>query len=189
MEHWEDWQKLYRHGTLVIWPPDEIMNIINTQREFNDPLSASICEAHITVTQPLLNLLSDAEWDQVQDIVKYFPAFEIRYGPLKSFLPYPCIWYDVQPMDQVRDMRDALHQTGFFNLSLKHTDDFIPHMTITEGLSGPNVDENLFDILQKQSSPGSFVCQDVAYIVPDESFCFIVKSRISLASSKSLHQI
>jgi len=180
MDHWEEWQKVYQHGTLVIWPPDEVREIINFQREKHDPVSAAICEAHITLTQPLLKPLIGVEWEQVQEILKGFPAFEIQYGPIKSFLPYPCIWYDIQPGDKVLELRHALHQTGYFNLSLKHTDDFIPHMTITEGLSGSPVDEKLLTILQKQSSQGSFICQDAAFIMPDESFCFRVIKRLSL---------
>ena len=186
MEHWEDWQKVYRHGTVVIWPPDDVRNIVNAQRESNDPLSASICEAHISLTLPLIDLLSESQWNQVRKIVKEFPKFKIHYGPLKSFLPYPCIWYEIQPIDMLKEIRDALHQTGFFNLPIKRHKDFIPHMTITEGLSGSVVDEELLDILQKQSNPGTFVLQHVAYIVPDESFCFKVKSIIPLASPKNL---
>ena len=180
MEHWEEWQKVYQHGTIVILPPDGVREIVNHQRDKYDPVSAAICDAHITLTQPLLNPLSDTEWGNIQDILIRFPAFEIQYGPIKSFLPYPCIWYEIQPEDKVLDQRRALHQTGYFNLSLKHTDDFIPHMTITEGLSGPPVDEELLTELQEQSSQGSFICHDVAFIVPEESFCFGVVKRISL---------
>ncbi|MFV1949166.1 MAG: 2'-5' RNA ligase family protein [Anaerolineales bacterium] len=184
MDHWEEWQKVYQHGTIVIWPPAEAREIVNHQREKYDPVSASFCGAHITLTQPLLNPLSDAEWGNIQDILRGFPAFEIQYGPIKSFLPYPCIWYEIQPGDKILALRHALHQMGYFNLSLKHTDVFIPHMSITEGLSGPPVDEELLTILQEQSSQGSFVCQDAVHIVPDESFCFGVEKRLSLDGGK-----
>ncbi len=184
MDHWEEWQKVYQHGIMVIWPPDEIRKIINAKREAYDPVSASFCGAHITLTQPLLNTLSDAEWGNIQDILGRFPPFEIQYGPTKSFLPYPCIWHEIQPEEKILDLRHALHQTGYFNLSLEHTDDFIPHMTITEGLSGPPVDEELLTILQEQSSQGSFICQDAAYIVPDESFYFGVVKRLALGRGR-----
>ncbi len=180
MDHWEEWQKVYQHGIMVIWPPDEIRKIVNAQRKAYDPVSASFCGAHITLTQPLLNPLSDPEWGNIQDILIRFPAFEIQYGPIKSFLPYPCIWYEIQPADKILDLRRALHQTGYFNLSLKHTDDFIPHMTIPERLSVQPVDEELLTILQEQSSQGSFICRDAAYIVPGERFCLGVVKRLSL---------
>ncbi len=67
-------------------------------------------------------------------------------------------------------MREALHETGHFNLAIKHPENFIPHMTITEGLSGATVDEELLDKLQGESGKGSFWCEELALIVPDEDF-------------------
>ena len=180
MEHWEEWQKVYQHGTIVILPPDGVREIVNHQRDKYDPVSAAISEAHITITQPFLNPLSDTAWGNIQDILIRFPAFKIQYGPIKSFLPYPCIWYEIQPGDKVLDLRRALHQTGYFNLSLTHTDDFIPHMTITEGLSGPPVDKELLTKLQEQSSQGSFICHEAAYIKPDKSFWFGLEKRLPI---------
>ena len=172
MDSRQDWQKPYQFGTIVIWPPDEVRVVVNKQREENDPLSQSYCEAHISVTQPLLKNLSGSEWNQVLSVVKDFRSFQINFGPLNSFLPYPCIWYEIEPRERILELRQALHMTGFFNLTLPHTEDFIPHMTITEGLSGPTVDESLFKQLQKESRQGKFFCQGLAYIVPDQGFCF-----------------
>jgi 2'-5' RNA ligase len=180
MEHWEEWQKVYQFGTLVIWPADHVREIINNQRQEFDPKSAAICEAHITLTQPLIHPLDEHEWKEVQTTASQFLSFEIRYGPLKSFLPYPCIWYEVQPVERILEIREALHKTGFFDLSQPHTRGFIPHMTITEGLSGPAVDESLFAELQKQSHPGSFTCSQIAFIRPDEKFSFSVHEFINL---------
>ncbi len=55
MENWQDWQKPYQHGMMVIWPPAAVRKTVNQQRESLDPLSASYCEAHISLTQPLIN--------------------------------------------------------------------------------------------------------------------------------------
>ena len=174
MDNWEDWQKPYQHGTIVIWPPYEIREIVNAQREAYDPISRSICEAHITVTQPFSKFLSDVEWDSLFKLLNAYDPFKIEYGPLKSFLPYPCIWYEIQPKETVLELRSALHNTGFFNLGLKYTEGFIPHMTITEGLSGPSVDESLLDALQLKSRRGTFLCRELAYIVPEDRFYFRV---------------
>ena len=72
MDSRQDWQKLYQFGTIVIWPPDEVRVVVNKQREKNDPLSQSYCEAHISVTQPLLKELFKNEWDQVLRVVESF---------------------------------------------------------------------------------------------------------------------
>lgn len=180
MDHWEDWQKVYQYGTLVIWPPDQVREVINRQREKYDPVSAAYVEAHITLTQPLLYPLSTPEWNAVEKIIHSFTVFDIQFGPSRSFLPYPCIWYEVQPANKILELRKALHQTGFFNLSLEHTEGFIPHLTITEGQSGPVVDQELLTSIQRECDPGTFICQDVAYIIPDDGFCFGVGTRISL---------
>jgi 2'-5' RNA ligase len=181
MNSWEDWQKPYQFGTLVIWPPDALREIVNSQRERIDPVSGSYCEAHITVTQPLSGYLDDEEWDRLETILSSIVSFEISYGPLKTFLPYPCIWYEIQPAEKVLELRNVLHQTGFFNLDMKHPQNFIPHMTITEGLSGPEVDENLFRMLQEESGKGLFHCKGLSYIVPDEDFRFQVKRFLPLS--------
>ena len=180
MEHWEDWQKEYLNGILVIWPPGKVRKVVNRQRKMYDPKSAGISEAHITLTQPLLHPLSGDEWNDLVQAASQFPPFEIQYGPLKSFLPYPCIWYEIQPVDQVLEIREALHQTGFFNLDLPHTEGFIPHMTITEQLSGPEVNQQLVMELQSESRPGAFTFSEITLIAPDKNFSFNVQRKIFL---------
>ncbi len=180
MDDWEDWQRPYRFGTIVIWPPPEIREIVNSQRQEYDPVSKSICETHITITQPLIRSLVDDEWIPIRYLLKSFSSFELRYGPLNSFLPYPCIWYEIEPRGLVLGIRTALHKTGFFNTSLSHSADFIPHMTITEGLSGPTVDEELLRRLQGESRQGSFVCNELMFIVPNEKFSFRVMEALPL---------
>lgn len=184
MEIWEDWQKPYQYGTLVIWPPNEVREVVNYQRERYDPVSQSFCETHVTVTQPFARLLADKEWNEVHELLREFESFEIHFGPLNSFLPYPCIWYEIHPRAEVLEIRAALHKTGFFNLEMKHPKNFIPHMTITEGQSGPDVNENLLMQLQAESSEGSFLCENLAYIVPNEHFQFEVVKTLPLALSE-----
>jgi 2'-5' RNA ligase len=181
MDSWDDWQKPYKFGTLVIWPPDELREIVNLQRERIDPVSWSYCETHISVTQPLRSFLDDEGWDRLKIIISSIGSFEISYGPLNTFLPYPCIWYEIKPAEKVLKLRNVLHQTGYFNLDMKHPQNFIPHMTITEGLSGPKVDENLFHMLQRESGNGSFLCEGILYIVPDNDFRFQVKRFLPLS--------
>jgi 2'-5' RNA ligase len=186
VEEWEEWQKAYEFGSLVIWPPDSVREIVNRQRQEYDPVSQATCEAHITLTQPLLRPLKDREWDQIMRIVSSFDAFQIDYGPVNSFLPYPAIWYEIHPKEKVLEMREALHQTGFFNLALPHTEGFIPHMTITEGESGPAVDEALLEHIRARVESGCFRCDDVAYVVPNETFCCEVMRRLPLRTRTTM---
>ena len=74
------------------------------------------------------------------------------------------------------DLRIRLHSLARFDLSLPHADDFVPHMTITEGFSGPTVDEALLDEVQGVADGGTFDCQGVVHVLPDEEFRFRVAS-------------
>ena len=85
MDNWEDWQKNYQFGTLVIWPPDDVRDMVNQQRYIYDPRSANICETHITLTQPLIKPVTDSGQETIQNVASSFEPFNIRYGPLKSF--------------------------------------------------------------------------------------------------------
>lgn len=180
MEEWPEWQKVYIHGTLVIWPPEQVGGVVNRLRHQYDPISQAFCEAHITLTQPFLRLPSRNEWDELCEVVSSFEPFGLNYGPLNTFLPYPCIWFEIHPSELVLAFRQSLHATGMFNLDLPHTDDFIPHMTITEGQSDIEVTEELFTKLRDEISGGSFICSDIAYIVPDDYFHFRVQRRLPL---------
>ena len=175
---WEPWQRAYQHGTLVIWPPDSDRESVGQWREQLDPTSHGFAEAHITVTQPLKARLTTDILDRLTTILRAENNFEVTYGPLRSFLPSPVLWLEVQPAGRVVELRRKLHLTGAFDLSLPHTEDFVPHMTITEGLSGPQVDHALFQSTRDRIECGSFDCSGVVYLVPDDSFRFHVEREI-----------
>jgi 2'-5' RNA ligase len=180
MDRWPTWGKRYQHGLFIIQPPEKIRAIIDAQREAYDPLSQSYVGAHITVTQPLLAKLSDQEWELLLVALEKIQPFLIDYGPIKSFLPYPCIWYDVQPAERILEIREALHETGLFDLEQGYIEDFIPHMTVTEEQSGPKVTQELLERIQAESQAGSFLCEELIYSVPDQNFHFSPVNRISL---------
>ncbi len=55
-------------------------------------------------------------------------------------------------------------------------------MTITEGLSGPIVDEKLVNRIQGESNQGTFHCEQLTYIVPDDNFYFQNRKTIPLGA-------
>ena len=73
-----------------------------------------------------------------------------------------------------------MHETGAFDLTLPHTDDFIAHMTLTEGLSGDAVSDALLSRLESEVNHGSFMCSEVTYLQPDSEFRFSVKRALPL---------
>lgn len=180
MDRWPAWGQRFQPGLFIIQPPEDVCAVVNAQRNAYDPLSQSYIGAHITVTQPLSKTPSESEWDLLEQILGNLQPFMIHYGPLKTFLPYPCIWYAVQPAERILAIREALHQTGLFNLGEGYIADFIPHMTITEGQSGPEVTTELLEKLQNESQSGSFLCEELVLAVPDRYFNFSPQRRISL---------
>ena len=183
MESWADWHKPFVHGTFVVWPPDDVREVVNALRQRYDSASRAICEAHITLTQPLLSDPEADDWAELRRIAAAHPSFELAFGPLRSFLPYPCIWFETQPAKRMLALRAALHGTGLFNLDRPYTEGFVPHMTITEGLSGPAVNEALLEALQGQVTGGIFQVSEIAYVAPDENFHFSVQGTLALGAA------
>ena len=80
-------------------------------------------------------------------------------------------------------LRQLLHATGFFNLSLPHSDDFIPHMSINDGRPDAERTREIFSILKDNVSGGSFKCAYIAFIVPDKDFHFEIVRLLPLGTS------
>ena len=177
---WQRWQLPVQHGTLAIWPEDGVRRYVNTFRAEHDPASQKTCEAHMTLTQPFTSTPSPRAWRKISDVLMEFNEFRVDYGPVRSFLPAPVIWLQIEPRKTIAALREALHDTGLFDLTLPHTDDFVAHMTITEGLSSGDVDEALLSRLRSEIKSGSFACRDIAYLRPDANFRFSVDRFVSL---------
>jgi 2'-5' RNA ligase len=176
---WEAWQLPYRHGTLAIWPPQVVRDYVNRFRQKLDPISDGYAEAHITLTQPFRAPVTEHVIDHVRSILAAEKPFSIAYGPLRSFFPAPVLWLDVHPRERALKLRHELHATGLFDLSLPHTDDFVPHMTLTEGLSGTPVNDALFRELAPSVEGGTFTCDGIAFIRPNARFRFEVEREIA----------
>jgi len=187
MDTWRDWQKAFRFGTLVLWPPASVRRQVNALRQRYDPESQRICETHITLTQPLLREPTDSDWQALENVVRACSPFTIRYGPLDTFLPYPCIFFRIEPAGKVLALRANLHATGLCNLTLPHSEGFVPHMSLSDGRPDEQATRAIFrDLTQNPPPNGAFHCHDVAYIVPDETFAFAIARRLPMAGDSSM---
>ena len=179
-DNWTEGQKIYKYGTLVIFPPPNIVKPIDKLRKQYDPASHAIGGAHITLTQPFLKQPTDNDFIKIKKIVSRYSSFSIHVGPLNNFLPYPCIYYEIHPVDKVLGIRHAMHDTGLFNLSLPHTVDFVPHMSITNGYPGLARTKEIFQELSKETTEWAFNCCEISYMVPNPDFHFEVVSILPL---------
>ena len=181
MKDWADWQLNYLYGLFVIWPPDGVRQAVNRLRQAYDPVSQSTIEAHITLTQPFLTQPDDEDWARLGQIVAGFEPFEIRYGPVSTFFPNPVIYLEIQPQGELLALRQALHGTGLFNLTLPYTDDFLPHMTISESQSNNVADEAMLAEVRSQAPQGAFMMNEVVCVTPDRHFHFEISKSLVLA--------
>jgi 2'-5' RNA ligase len=138
---WEKWQFEYKFGAFYIFPPAGIIEAVDALRQNHDPKSASICQAHISLSEPLPAPLSNQQIGEIRGALSAIEPFEIHYGPLRSFPPYPGVCYTITPEDDFRQLRTALHSTlAFASVPLNH-EHIAPHMTIAEFISVEGTDD------------------------------------------------
>lgn len=162
----------YLPGALVILPPADVRARVNRLRRRHDPMSAWTIPPHVTVTQPFRIEPGAAELELVRQVVMRHEPLVLRYGPLRNFLPYPCIWFEIQPAAAILDLREDLHRTGLFNTDLPHTEDFVPHMSVTDGSPDAATTERLFRRMAGRVRGGRFRASEVVYTRPDWRFRF-----------------
>ena len=176
----EGWERPFLPGILLVFPPDRTRAKVDRLRWKLDPDSAAKVPAHITVTQPFRDQPDDEAFARVRDVLAGFEPFEVKYGPLRNFLPCPCIWFRIEPTGMLVEMRRALHATGLFNTDLPHTDDFIPHMSVTDGKPCAEETEELFRDLRGKVRGGRFKVDRLAYTRPDWQLRFLTVAELPL---------
>jgi 2'-5' RNA ligase len=168
---WEPWQRDYRYGALYVFPPPGVIEPVDTLRARYDPVSAATCQAHISFSEPLPGPLRDESLDELAATCQGFAAFDVAYGPLRTFLPHPGVVYEIQPQDRLRALCDALHATSPFSGVVPKRGDVAFHMTIAELISVDRTSE-LVSELAGRVPQGVFRCQAVEYALPDAGFRF-----------------
>src|SRR5919206_3379168 len=129
---WEGWQREYRYGAFYIFPPPGIIEPIDQLRHNYDPKSDSYCRAHISLSEPLRAPLTDEQVQELHDTLSSIEPFEIHYGPLRSFPPYPGVVYAITPEDAFMGLRSCIHETSVFKDQQLMREHSKPHMTIAE---------------------------------------------------------
>jgi 2'-5' RNA ligase len=179
---WLDWQKPYRLGVILVLPPEPVRSRINFLRARYDPQSHKNVEAHISLTVPLQKEPDERHWAELERIVSRFQAIPISYGPLVPFLPRPGAAFDIQPQAQLDKLRLALEVSEVFLGAPPRQYPFWAHMTIAEFVTVETTKQLVRDLQDERASTGSFVCDHLTYVVPDEQFRFTEWRSLNLGS-------
>jgi 2'-5' RNA ligase len=168
---WKDWQRAYRFGAFFIFPPDGTIGPIDELRRRYDPESASICQAHISLSEPLGSPLTGEHLQELRQTLTAIQPFDVHYGPLHGFPSRPGVMYGIQPKDTLTRLRSAIHMTPFFKGVQPSHRVFMPHMTIAEFINAERTTELLQELSGKVPE-GTFPCHSVEYAVPNQDFYF-----------------
>jgi 2'-5' RNA ligase len=182
MTDWLDWQRPYRLGVLLVLPPERVRKEVNELRAKHDPRSHAIAEAHVSLTVPLQKEPDDDLWSELHRVVSGFTPLTIRYGPLVPFLPKPGAAHDIEPQDELDRLRRVLEACDVFAGAGPRSHPFWAHMTIAEFVSVEATKELVRQVGGDRSPAGAFVCDQLSYLVPDESFRFTERRVLKLGA-------
>jgi 2'-5' RNA ligase len=179
IEHWEKWQHDYQFGLILIMPPEPILSLVNALRTKYDPRSQSYCDAHISLSLPIPQPITEADWQELVDIAADIKAFEIQYGKLKDFPPYPGVVISIEPQSKINTVREKIEQASIFKNATPRKYPFKAHMTIAEFISLETTAFLLAE-LEGKTPIGTFLCNNLVYIVPDDNMHFKVVRKLNL---------
>jgi hypothetical protein len=171
ISRWEDWQRDYRYGLLLIMPPREVAEMIDGLRAKYDPRSHAICPAHISLSDPLCCEMTPDLRDEIDCILRLIEPFELHFGKPHASLERAGIACPISPQERIDHLQEELHRAAIFAGQVYCRREIPAHMTIAEFISiedGLEVCAQLQDVVPS----GSFLCDRLEWIVPDEGFRF-----------------
>ena len=180
--HWEEWQRGYRYGAFYIFPPPGIIEPIDQLRRKYGPKSDSYCQAHISLSEPLSAPLTEEQVQELHNTLSSIEPFEMHYGPLRSFPPYPGVVYAITPEDAFMRLRSCIHETSVFKDQQLMREHIKPHMTIAEFITIERTHELLKELSGKFPE-GTFLCSAIEYAIPNHDFYFERVLRLPLGKS------
>jgi len=181
---WKPWQRAYRFGVILIFPPDPPMSEVNALRGKYDPVSQAACDAHISLTVPLPTAPSAADWRELETLTAGFASFNVRYGPLRYYLPAPGVCLAIEPQSEMDALRALLESASVFRPAPPRPYPFSAHMTIAELITVDRT-HSLMAELEQTAPRGSFRCTHVSYAVPDARLHFTERGRLYLRQTEA----
>lgn len=152
-------------------PPEEVSRQIDPLRVKYDPYAFAICPTHISVSDPLQREMTPVIENEIRDILSKVQPFTIFFDDLYASTEYAGVIYPIRPQEPIEMLKETLHASSVFGGQAYYRRQIPPHMTIAEFIS---VEDGLKICSQLQDTVprGSFVCDRLEFIVPDDDFHF-----------------
>lgn len=168
---WEPWQRDYRFGVILVMPPPDVAASIDALRQTYDPKSHAILSAHISVSDPLPRELEDDDRERLQELLRGVEPFEVRYGMPIASAQRAGVACPIEPQERFDKLKRVVHGASVFGDCVYSRRDIPAHMTVAEFVT---IDESLKIASDLANTPlsGSFRCDRLEYIVPDQAFRF-----------------
>ena len=156
---------------MLILPPPEVAQQIDPLRAKYVPRSFAICPTHISLSDPLSQDMTPGLQEEVGHILNAISPFQLHFDRLQASTEYAGVYYPINPQDPIDALKQALHTSSAFNGQVYRRRKIPAHMTVAEFLS---IEDSfmLCEELQGTAPSGSFICDRLSFVVPDERFCF-----------------
>jgi hypothetical protein len=183
---WEDWQRDYRFGLLLIMPPKNISEKTDPLRAKYDPRSHAICPTHISVSDPLRCEMTMNFHSEIRHILNSIEPFTLHFYKPHASAERAGIAFPISPQEPINHLKQALHSATIFDGKIYRRRPIPAHMTIAEFIS---IEESLrlCEQLQDSAPSGSFLCDRLEFVVPDENFQFQRVDTFLLGASQDGH--
>ena len=168
---WEDWHCDYRLGLILIMPPEDVARQIDPLRAEHDPHAFAICPTHISLSDPLRREMTAELKAETREILSRIEPFTLHYGKPHASPKRGGVAHPITPQAPIHDLKEALHRAAVFEGKAYGRRSIPAHMTIAEFLSIEDSLE-LCPELQNSAPSGSFLCDQLTFIVPDQDFHF-----------------
>lgn len=178
---WEPWQEEYRHGAFLLFPPPEIALVVNELRRRYDPRSAAICDAHVSLSEPLAGTLLDEQLEELRAALSATAPFRLILSQLTQMGSHPGVVMGLSPEEPFFALRDLVHSTSIFAGRELLRAQRSPHMTVAEFVSHDEA-QGLLAEVDRRHLGASFLCDHLVYAVPDVKFHFEPVLTLTLGS-------
>ena len=168
---WEDWQKDYRLGLILIMPPPEVARQIDPLRTLYDPKAVRAEVVERRRPDPLRLEMTPELDDEITDILSKVDPFTLYYDKPMASRDHAGVAYPITPQEPIDELKRKLHRATIFGGKVYRRRDIAAHMTIAELVT---IEESwrIWEEIKDIAPSGSFLCAQLEFIVPDINMQF-----------------